>query len=92
MKFSEMIEGLQILAKYEEKGLETHINGADHDVVWASSAHVDEDELERANVVEKEGEEYDLRDTRISDEDHERLRELGWFISTEYGEAWTRYR
>jgi hypothetical protein len=27
-----MIEGLQILAKYEDRGLDTRLGGADHDI------------------------------------------------------------
>jgi hypothetical protein len=84
MRFSELIEGLQILAKYEEKGLEAHINGADHDVISAASAEVDED----APVAYDEDEEPIRRDTRLSTQDDARLRELGWFVSEEYGDVW----
>jgi|GEM_PF-3890904 len=86
MKFSEMIEGLQILAKYEEKGLDAHLNGADHDVIWAASAEPSDVE----EFLDEDGEGMPM-DTRLTEEDHKRLVELGWFVSEEYADAWTHY-
>jgi hypothetical protein len=46
-----MIEGLQILAKYEDRGLDTRLGGADHDIFWATTAgdySVDDDECKHS--------------------------------------------
>lgn len=85
MTFEEMIEGLQILAKYL-KGLESDLN-ANHDVVLACTAEIDWD-------AEEKFDEYGdliLTDTRVSIEDAARLGELGWFIAAEYGDSWTHF-
>lgn len=86
MTFAEMIEGLQIFAKYEEHGLEAHLNGADHDVIWATTPQMDYD---HPDYDEPEVQRY--LDKRMSEDDLVRLEELGWFISHEYGNVWTHY-
>lgn len=78
MRFKEIIEGLQIFAKYEKGGLETFLGGAEHDVILAWPAEV-------------ENSEDDLVDSRISSDDAERLKELGWFISREYDNYWATF-
>lgn len=78
MKFGGVIEGLQIFAKYEDDGLDTFLAGADHDVIWACSAKVESVDVE-------------LVDSRISSEDAEKLKELGWFISKQYDNCWTAF-
>lgn len=84
MKFSDVIEGLQIFAKYTERGME-HSVEAGHDTIWAIGAEVDEDAEE---LLDEDGEEV-LVDKRIDDEDQARLRELGWFIDD--GESWAAF-
>ena len=34
-KVSDIIKGLQILCKYADKGEETHLGGADHDIIYS---------------------------------------------------------
>ena len=80
MQFGKLIEGLQILAKYEDKGLEAYIGGAEHDKICGSAAEINED----AEVELNEDEEEVFVDTRLSTEDHARLIELGWFIDDGY--------
>lgn len=87
MTYQQMIEGLQILAKYELRGLAEHLNGADHDVVCASIADVD---FNTPEEPDEDGEPV-LRDTRISEADAARLAALGWFISDEHDEAWSHF-
>jgi hypothetical protein len=41
--FNDVIEGLKILAKYEEKGLEAQIAGAGYDFLGGSDAEVTDD-------------------------------------------------
>lgn len=35
--YNSMIEGLHILAKYEKKGLETSLAGAEHDILYSGT-------------------------------------------------------
>ncbi|MHB1950225.1 MAG: hypothetical protein ACYCQK_01970 [Acidiferrobacteraceae bacterium] len=84
MKFSEMIEGLQILAKYEERGLEAPINGAEHDIVFAASGDFSDEEFDQ------DDDEYVLRDSRLTEADQARLVELGWHVD-EDAESWAHY-
>lgn len=78
MKFKDIIEGLQILAKYEKEGLETFTVGADYRVFWACYAKVEDYEKS-------------LTDSRITPEDAARLKELGWFIASKENNAWTAF-
>jgi hypothetical protein len=84
VKFWAVIEGLQIFAKYTDRGLDDFLE-ANHDIIWSIAAEVDEDAEPTLN---EDGDEI-LVDKRISDEDQARLRELGWFIDD--GESWAAY-
>ena len=88
MTLGAIIEGLQILAKYEEEGLDRYLNGAEHDVIWATTADVDEE----AEPARNKFDEPAYVDRRVSAEDAARLGELGWLISGEnYDYSWTTF-
>lgn len=80
--YKEIIEGLQILATYDEEGLDAHIGGAEHDVIYAGPFEGDVEEDDEGNP--KPG------TTVVSDEHAKRLRELGWHISSET-DSWARF-
>lgn len=39
-KFFSLVSGLQILSSYTKKGMEEHIGGADHDIIWGADVQV----------------------------------------------------
>lgn len=41
---SDIIKGLTILAKYVDKGIDAHIGGADHDIIFGTMDNHDENE------------------------------------------------
>jgi hypothetical protein len=96
MQFEALIEGLQIFAKYDKRGLaqydkrglEGHAGGADHDVFWGVAIDIECD-YDAGPVLDEDGEET-LIDISISEQDHNQLLELGWFIDTE-NECWTAF-
>jgi hypothetical protein len=85
MKIGNVIEGLQILAKYETKGLGAYINGAEHDILYAVTADVVENECD----LDEYGEPV-IIDSRITMEDMCRLKDIGWFIDRD-SKAWSSY-
>jgi len=54
-KISDIIAGLQLLCKYVEKGEETHLAGADHEIIY-SPVHIEHDiSSEDLNKLEELG-------------------------------------
>jgi hypothetical protein len=94
MKFSEMIEGLEIFARYEDSGMDGHLAGAAHDVIYGPFADFDAYADGDPQVyVEEHGEYPEYNDSRMSLADNTKLRQLGWLIDPEQGHwmhfAWT---
>ena len=50
-KFRDIIEGLEILAKYEPEGKESQIAGAGHDIIWVSDKKVSEDDERQLGLL-----------------------------------------
>ena len=46
----DLIDGLTLLAKYEEKGNEAQINGADHDIIYGGGEPLKWSEEDRARM------------------------------------------
>lgn len=89
MQYSQMIEGLQIFAKYDPDGLNGMLTGADHDVVWGAPAVFEEDDSIEQHLVDH-GEYPNIPDIRMSPEDNARLYELGWFIDPDV-DGWSHF-
>ncbi len=79
MQYKEMIEGLQIFAKYDEKGLDAFLE-ADHDVIFGPGYVRGESNPE---ALDRWGDPIDI-DVRFSLEDCRRLNQLGWTMSQEF--------
>lgn len=86
MQFGKLIEGLQILAKYEDKGMDAFIGGAEHDVIYGAAADIDPEE----EPIRDEYDEPVVVDKRLKVEDRKRLIELGWFVDSET-EYWATF-
>ena len=42
---NDVVKGLRIFAKYEKKGMEAHMGGADHDVIYGSSGIIKQEDF-----------------------------------------------
>ncbi len=62
MTYRNMIEGLNIFAKYTKCGLDEDLGGSDHDVIFIASCGLDVSEEDRARLEElgfEESSEFD---------------------------------
>lgn len=51
MKLGDIIEGIQILARYEKKGFDARGSCAEHDQVWIGNCKTPVDEEDRKRLV-----------------------------------------
>lgn len=49
-KGSDIIKGLTILAKYEDEGIDTHIGGADHDIIYGFAPDEDKNPISTEDI------------------------------------------
>jgi hypothetical protein len=50
---NDIVKGFRLLAKYEKEGMEAHIGGADHDVIFGSNTKQEDiDICDQAELME----------------------------------------
>jgi hypothetical protein len=84
MQYKNMIDGLQIFAKYDKRGFDAFLS-AEHDVIFGPGAQIDYD---AEQLIDQYGTERSV-DSLIPLEEQKKLHELGWYIG-EFG-SWEAY-